>query len=426
MAALGSAPRFAALTRALSHRNARIFFAASLLSWTGLWLHRVAVIWLAWELTGSASWVGLVAFCDLIPAVVVSPLAGAIADRVDRMRLTMATQLGIATQAASLGLLAATGHLGIAALLALEVVGGTAQSFAQPARQTLVPAIVPPADLPAAVALNSLCFNVARFVGPAVAGPLIALYGPAPAVLLNACAYVVATFTMPLLSVAQTERRGHAGRGSLLGDVAAGLRYAARHPGLGPILALAAAAALLVRGVQEILPPYVERLFGMGVQGLAVLTGAFGIGALVAGVLLAARGRLAGTTRLSNLAIAGQGLALTGFVATGWFPLGVLCAGLLGAVSSMHGIAVQTLVQSASDPAMRGRILSLWGLIVRVFPALGALVLGLLGEAFGLRWPTMAAGLLAIAVFALGMMRLPRMAAALEDGSSPRAAGDGK
>jgi MFS family permease len=85
---------------------------------------------------------------------------------------------------------------------------------------------------------------------------------------------------------------------------------------------------------------------------------------------------------------------------------------------------VQTLAQSASDPAMRGRILSLWGLIVRVFPALGALVLGLLGEAFGLRWPTMAAGLLAIAVFALGMMRLPRMAAALE-GPPAQVAGRG-
>ncbi|MBX6373799.1 MAG: MFS transporter [Acetobacteraceae bacterium] len=424
MAALGSSPRFAALTRALSHRNARIFFASSLLSWTGLWMHRVAVIWLAWELTGSSSWVGLVAFCDLIPAVVVSPLAGAMADRVDRMRLTMVAQLGIAAQAATLGLLAATGLLGIATLLVFELAGGMAQSFAQPARQTLVPAVVPPADLPAAVALNSLCFNVARFIGPALAGPLIAVYGPAPAILFNASAYVVATLTVPMLAVAQTERRGHAGRGSLLGDVLAGLRYAARHPGLGPVLGLAAAVALLVRGVQEILPPYVERLFGMGVQGLAMLTGAFGIGALVAGVLLASRGRLAGTTRISNLAIAGQGLALMGFVATGWFPFGVFCAGLLGAVSSVHGIAAQTLAQSASDPAMRGRVLSLWGLIVRVFPALGALILGLLGEAFGLRWPTIIAALLALVVFGLGMLCLPRMEAALE-GPPPQGTGRG-
>ncbi len=347
--------------------------------------------------------------------MVVSPLAGAMADRVDRVRLTMLTQLGIATQAATLGLLAATGNLGIAALLVLELAGGTAQSFAQPARQTLVPAIVPPADLPAAVALNSLCFNVARFIGPALAGPLIALYGPAPAIFLNAASYVVATLTMPMLVVAQAERRGHAAKGSLLGDVLAGLRYAARHPGIGPILMLAAAISLLARGVQEILPPYVERLFGWGVEGLAMLTGAFGIGALITGVLLASRGRLAGTTRISNYAIAGQGLALAGFVATDWFPFGVACAGLLGAVSSMHGISVQTLVQSASDPAMRGRVLSLWGLIVRVFPALGALVLGLLGEAFGLRWPTLVAAFLALGVFALGMLRLPRMAAALEE-----------
>jgi MFS family permease len=418
MAALGPSPRFAALTRALSHRNSQIFFASSLLAWIGLWLHRIAVIWLAWEITNSASWVGLVAFCDLIPAAVVSPLAGAVADRVDRVRLTMLTQIGIAAQAAALGVLAWTGNLGIATLLAFELINGTAHSFAQPSRQTLVPAIVPPADLPAAVALNSLCFNVARFVGPAIAGPLIAFHGPAPAIFLNALAYLVATLTMPLLVLAQAERRGHAGRGSLLGDVLAGLRYAARHPGLGPILALAAATSLLVRGVQEILPPYVERLFSQGVEGLAVLTGAFGVGALIAGVLLAARGRLAGTTRLSNHAIAGQGVALAGFVATGWFPFAVLCAGLLGAASSVHGIAVQTLAQSASDPAMRGRILSLWGLIVRVFPALGALLLGLLAEAFGLRGPTIAAALLALVVFAWGMARQPRIAAALEGGAA--------
>lgn len=407
-------PLFGTLTRALSHRDARIFFLASIIAWTGLWLHRIAVMWLAWELTGSAFWVGAVAFCDLIPAAVASPLAGAMADRIDRVRLTMVTQLCIAAQAAVLGVLAWTGHIGIAALLVFELINGTAHSFAQPARQTLVPAIVPPADLPAAVALNSLCFNVARFIGPALAGPLIAFYGPAFAIFLNALAYVFATLTMPLLRVALAERRGHAASGSLLGDVMAGLRYAARHPGLGPILALAAAISLLARCVQEILPPYVERLFGMGVEGLAVLTGAFGIGALVGGVLLASRGRLAGTTRISNFAIGAQGLALAGFVATGWFPFGVLCAGLLGAASAVHGIAVQTLVQSASDPAMRGRILSLWGLIVRVFPALGALALGVLGEVFGLRWPTLAAALLALAVFALAMLRLPRMEAALE------------
>src|SRR3954454_18505884 len=113
---------FGALGRALSHRDARLFFAASLISWTGLWVHRIAVTWLAWEMTRSAFWVGMVAFCDLAPAVVFSPIAGAIADRMDRIRLTMLSQAAIALQAAAVAGLIATGNLTIGLLLALEVV----------------------------------------------------------------------------------------------------------------------------------------------------------------------------------------------------------------------------------------------------------------------------------------------------------------
>jgi MFS family permease len=405
---------FGTLGRALSHRNARIFFGASLTAWTGLWMHRIAVSWLAWELTGSAFWVGMVAFCDLAPAVVVSPIAGAIADRADRLRLTMLSQAAIGLNAALIAALVALGAMNIGVLLVLEVVGGVAASFAQPARQSLMPGLVPRADLPAAVALNSLTFNVARFIGPALAGPIIAVAGVWPAIAANAAAYLLATLTTPLLRVAAEARRGHAATASLLGETADGIRYAARHPGLGPILAFAAVAALLLRGVQEILPPFVERAFGRGAESLAVLTAAFGVGALVAGLAVAARGRMEGTTRLAILGVLGLAAATAGFAATGWFAFGVLCAALMGAAGSVHGISVQTLAQNASDPAMRGRVLSLWGLITRAFPALGALALGAAGEVWGLALPTLAAVLLSLLVVAWGLWRLPRMRDALE------------
>jgi MFS family permease len=410
--------RLATLTRALSHRNARIFFGASLTAWTGLWMHRIAVSWLAWELTGSAFWVGMVAFCDLAPAVVASPFAGAVADRADRLRMTMLSQAAIGLNAALIAALVAAGAMSIGLLLVLEVLGGIAASFAQPARQSLMPGLVPRADLPAAVALNSLTFNVARFIGPALAGPLIAAAGVWPAIAANALAYALATATTPMLVIEAAQRRGHAATASLVGEMADGLRYAARHPGLGPILAFAAIAAVLLRGVQEILPPFVERAFGLGAEALAVLTAAFGVGALVSGLMVASRGRLGGTTRLAVLGVLALGLATAGFAATGWFPLGVLCAALMGAAGSVHGISVQTLVQSASDPAMRGRMLSLWGLITRACPALGALILGAAGEIFGLRLPALAAVALSLLAVAWGMVRLRRMAEALE-GSPP-------
>lgn len=369
---------------------------------------------MAWELTRSAFWVGMVAFCDLAPAVVFSPVAGAIADRMDRVRLTMISQAAIGLQAAAVATLIANDALTIGLLLLLEVASGIAASFAQPARQSLMPGLVPRADLPAAVACNSLCFNVARFVGPALAGPLIAVWGVVPAVACNALAYLFATCTMPLLRVAAEARRGHPPEGSVLAEVVAGFRYAGGHPGIGPLLLFAAVASVLLRGVQEILPPFVDRLFARGPDGLAMLTASIGIGALASGLWVASRGRLTGAARLAVGAVAAQAVFTVGFVATGVFPLALACAALMGAAGSVHGISVQTLVQSAALPAMRGRVLSLWGMITRACPASGALALGAAGEVFGLRWPTLAAMLLALLVVAWGLRRLPRMAAVLE------------
>lgn len=391
-----------------------MFFGGSLAAWTGLWMQRVAVGWLAWDLTGSAFWVGMVAFADMAPAVLVSPIAGAIADRVDRLRLSMVTQLAIAAQAALIAGITWSGGMTIGLLLALELLGGVAGCFAQPARQALLPGVVPRADLPASVAMNSLVFNLARFIGPALAGPVILVWGVAPAIACNALAYLFASATLLVLRVAPEARRGHPASKSLLGEMRDGLLYVARHPGLGPILLFSALACFALRGLQEILPPFVERLFQGGPESLAILTSAFGVGALVSGLLLAARGRLTGTTRIAILAIGAQAVATAAFVSTGVFWLGVLSAAAIGAMASLHGIAVQTLVQSASDPAMRGRVLAVWGLITRAGPAAGALALGAAGEAFGLAWPVYAAVLLALGIVAWGLTVAGRAAASLE------------
>lgn len=393
-----------------------MFFGGSLAAWTGLWMQRVAVGWLAWDLTGSAFWVGMVAFADLAPAVLVSPVAGAVADRTDRLRLSLLTQLAIAAQAALVAGITWAGGMTIWLLLALELMGGVAGCFAQPARQALLPGVVPRADLPASVAVNSLVFNLARFIGPALAGPVILVWGVAPAIAGNAAAYLFASATLLLLRVAPEARQGHPASKSLAGEMRDGLLYVARHPGLGPILLFAALACLALRGLQEILPPFVERLFQGGPESLAILTSAFGVGALASGLTLAARGRLAGTTRIAILAVGAQALATAAFVSTGIFALGVLSAAAIGAMASLHGIAVQTLVQSASDPAMRGRVLAVWGLITRAGPAAGALALGAAGEAFGMAWPVYAAVLLALGIVAWGLTVAGRAAASLERG----------
>ncbi len=378
-------------------------------------MHRIAVMWLAWELTGSAFWVGMVAFCDLAPAVVFSPIAGAMADRMNRVKLTMIAQAVIGAQALGIAILTWTGVISIGSLLVFEVIGGIAASFAQPARQALMPGLVPRADLPAAVACNSLCFNLARFLGPAIAGPMIAIWGVVPAILCNVVAYVIATATLPMMRVDPDHIQGHAPEASLLSETVEGIRYAANHPGIGPIFLFAGVSAILLRGVQEVLPPYVERLFGQGAAGLALLTAAIGVGALVAGVWVASRGRLDGTTRIAVLATGGQAICAIGFVATGWFAFAVFCGALYGACASIHGISVQTLAQSAALTRMRGRTLALWGLITRACPALGALVLGTTGEIFGMRLPTILAAGLALLVTAWGVTRISAWARHLEN-----------
>jgi MFS family permease len=377
-------------------------------------MHRIAVMWLAWELTRSAFWVGMVAFCDLAPAVVFSPIAGAVADRMNRVKLTMIAQGVIGAQALGIAILTWMGVISIGSLLVFEVIGGIAASFAQPARQALMPGLVPRADLPAAVACNSLCFNVARFLGPAIAGPMIAVWGVVPAILCNVAAYVLATASLPLMKVDPAHIRGHAPEASLLAETLDGMRYAANHPGIGPILLFAGISAILLRGVQEVLPPYVERLFGQGAAGLALLTAAIGIGALAAGLWVASRGRLEGTTRIAVLATGAQAFCVMGFVATGWFPFAVLCGALYGACASIHGISVQTLAQSAALTKMRGRTLALWGLITRACPALGALVLGTAGEVFGMRLPTLIAASCALLVTIWGVTRMRGWARHLE------------
>lgn len=405
-----------AIRQVLARDNARIFYTGSLTSWTGMWMQRVATDWLTWQLTHSALWVGVMAFCNLGPSVIVSPIAGAVADRVDRVRMTMITQLISAAHAATLVALILTGLIRVEIMAALEICLGMAQAFSQPARQCLVPGLVPRAELPSAVALNSLCFNMARFIGPALSGPLIALFGVVPSIAINSAAYLFASTTMPMLRLDPSVRRGKPASGSVWHDAAEGVRYAARHPGIGPIMLFAASMGMLLRAVPEMMPPFVAQLFSRGAEGLAILASTMGLAALIGGLLVAMRGRLSGLTRMA----VGSGLALTlstaGFVATHSFWFAVGCAAIMGAATTAHGIAMQTLLQSATSPNMLGRVLSLWGMIVRAAPALGALVYGAAASFAGLQIPVMTGCLLALGSFLWACLRLRRMALALEGG----------
>jgi predicted MFS family arabinose efflux permease len=183
---------------------------------------------------------------------------------------------------------------------------------------------------------------------------------------------------------------------------------------MGPIFLFAACVGMLLRSVPEMMPPFVAQLFGRGAEGLAILASTMGIAALVGGTLVAMRGRLSGLTRLAIGAGFLLMLATAAFVATHSFTVGVVCVAAMGAATTAHGIAIQTMLQSASSPAMIGRVISLWGMVVRGGPAVGALVYGAASEFVGLQAPVLAGCALLCVAWLWVRSRQPRIALALE------------
>jgi hypothetical protein len=219
---------------------------------------------------------------------------------------------------------------------------------------------------------------------------------------------------MMLLRLEPGTRRGTHSGASVLHDALEGIRYVARHRGIGPAMLFAATVGVTLRSVPEMLPPYVADLFGRDARGLATLASTMGCAALVGGFLIAIRGRMTGLTRIA----VGCGLILAfataGFVATTNFAVGVFCIGAMGAATTIHGISCQTLLQNSASPGMIGRVLSTWGMITRAAPAMGALTYGFASEFLGLRIPVLVGAAICATVWVWTWSRLPHMAAILE------------
>ena len=407
-------PGFSAIRGVFSNRNYAIYMSGNSISLVGFWVQRLGVGWLTWELTGSGFWLGFIAFADLFPVVVIGPFAGVLADRVDRRRLMQVCQTLGLLQAAVLALLTAVDAITIEALLGLTLFLGVTTAANQPARLSLVPSLVRPADLSTAVALNAVIFNTARFVGPAVAGVVIAGFGVAWAFAFNAVSYAVLVVVLGFLRL-PPRQRPPSGASGVLADIGEGVRYAVRHPAIGPLLLLMTAVSLLARPVFELLPGFVDTVFGLGAGGLAALTSAVGLGAIAGGVWLAQRGTLAGLTRIVLASAAVSGLVLVAFSGTALFWLALAAMAAAGAATVMCSIGIQTLIQTTVAGHMRGRVLSLWGIIIRAGPALGALAMGWSSGYLGLGWPVAAGGALCTLAAAIAWSRRSRLAALLEE-----------
>ena len=363
-----------------------IYSLGSAVSLTGMWMERIAVGWLTWQLTESGFWLGVVAFADFFPVILIAPIAGAAADRWDRLQVVRVSQFVLLLQATVLFAATASGHVTVGLIVVLMTIHGIVVAFNQPARLALVPSLVPRADLGAAVAINSVIFNLARFVGPIFAGLAILWSGVATAFAANALSYLVFMAALARVRIAPDEAVPATPR-SFFAEIGDGLRYTVTHPVIGALFALLIAIGIGGRPLTELLPGLADDVFHAGAAGLSILASSVGAGAIVGGLWLGHRASSSDMMAITLATTLGQALSAIAIIATDrlWFAVPAVVA--YGFCVSVAGIASQTLVQLASDRNMRGRVMSLYGLIFRGGPSIGALGAGILSLQLGLRWP---------------------------------------
>ena len=374
---------FEGVALAFGNPDFRLYALASIPSLLGTWIQRIAVLWLAWELTESGTWLGVLAFADMLPVIVLTPVAGAFADRLDRLATSRLLQYAMSAQALALATLVLAGLITIELLVLLTFVSGILHAIFHPFRQALIANMVKPPELVGAIAVNSMMWQTARSIGPALAGVAILAWGAGVAIAINVTTYAPFLIALHLISV----RRHGAGGGKSLAaiprEIADGIRLAASHQAIGPIFVLLFAISLAGRAATELLPGFAGAVFERDAMGLAWLTSAGGVGAML-GALFAVR--RSAPERMPRRVIGSAVLlvaALTGFVATDIFAVALPCLAMSAFALAMGGVGIQTIVQYTVPEAFRGRVLGLYGLLWLGCPAIGLLAVGALADVWG-------------------------------------------
>lgn len=389
---------------ALRNRNYLIYLVGNTVSLHGLWIYRVALGWFAWELTASEFWVGAVAFTQFFPVVLFGPVFGVMADRFDRRAASLLINTMSTMNMLLLALLTVVDAVDIYVLCILSFMQGVLDGAHMPVRMSLVPNLVPRAQLESAIATSSISFNLSRFFGPALAGIIIALFGVGTAFAINGVSYGAILTALLLVRLEPSARREprQADVGSALMD---GIRYVAGHGEIMFLLAIIGISAVFGRGTLEMLPAFADDVFGRGSVGLAILTSGVGAGAIAAGIILARSTHwLQFRAVAAGVAVAGVLIVALALADEFWF--GVVLAGLLGFLLSLCGVGTQILLQSILEDEIRGRVSSLWGMVAFGGVAVGGLVIGSVSTYLGLE-PTTAAAGVCCAILALTLAMRP-------------------
>lgn len=367
---------------AMRHRNFQLYFGGQLISNIGTWMQIIAQGWVVYQIGHSELTLGLVAFASAIPNLLISPWGGVIVDRMSRRTLLIMTQTGAMLLAFILAALAFANLVQEWHVIVLAALLGVVNAFDAPARQAFVPEMVGKQDLPNAIALTSMMFNSARIIGPAIAGLVLAAVGAAWCFTINGISFLAVIIGLWLMDLPPHRRVQHTT--SPWQQLVSGVKYAASNREISALLLLSLVFSIFGISYSTVLPAFVEKTLHQGAMAYGWLNAATGLGAVTGAFLLAHRvshGRRGQLLVLTNIAFP---LLLMAFSFTSLYPLSLLLAYGLGVGFMVQFTSINTLLQTRVEDNFRGRVMGLYTITFFGFSPFGNLLIGFIGEKFGL------------------------------------------
>ena len=389
--------------RALRHRDFALFVFGQGAGILGYWIQQLAVHWLMYRLTGSAFLLGVTVFAAQIPVLLLGPIAGALADRVDRHRAFFVVQTLQLVQAFVMASLAYLGVIAPWHMITLAMFLGMTIAVELPVRHALLPELLGSReDLPNAVAVTSFIASAGRLVGPSVAGIVIAAFSEATCFLINGFTYFIVLAT---LAAIPRKPAAHGGKPRpMLAELREGALYAWRARPIRMLLIVLAVVSFMATPYQPLMPAFVREAYAGGPQTLGFLVAAAGFGALVGTGVLSARGSTRGLASLIAVSTLCAGIALTLFSVTRWFPLSLALMAVTGFGILATTVSVSMILQSLVEDRVRGRVMSLYTAAFLGVAPLGGFVAGAAADQIGAA-RTLAIGGICCALAGLGLAR---------------------
>jgi MFS family permease len=369
--------------RSLRHRNFRLLLEGALISSSGDFMQNVAQSWLVWHVSHSPVAIGVIAFFDTLPRLLVGAIGGAIADRFDRRRVLMITQTAAMIQAIIYWLAVEFEVIQLWHIAVLAFFLGVVNTINQTSRQSLVSSLVPKEELLNAIGLQSSVFNFSKILGPSVGGLIIAYISIAGCFLVNAISFVFLLFNLYLMELPPLEERGYAQ--SLWGDVKEGFLYLLGNRRLLYIVGLSYVIATFCAPYNRFVPIFATNVLHVGASGFGLLMSAPGVGATLAALVLASVNKLRVGVRSICASAVGFALSLALFAFSHNFILSFLFLALVGFCQISGRALSNTAIQTATPDHLLGRVLSLF-FMDRGLWSLGSMIIGASGAVVGMDW----------------------------------------